>query len=808
MLDPAALNPPLNPHLIVDGAGLDKVRSFISKKLDACAPDYVPVIGLDTETNVEDVFTRRYLRTIQIGDRNEQYVIDLLAFCEGGEGLLRQHQGHHIDKKYHGPGHRLKPVIDVVSPILESGYVTKVGHSLEFEYHMLKLRLGLRIWNLYCTLIAEKVIKAGLEHFKQHGYWGLDPTFGRYYGYKIDKSQQTSFDLRTPLTEKQVIYGALDLRLPLSIRSKQLKQLVEDKLVPTAQIEFDAIGSFQDIHLNGMLCSKQKWGARVDEIEAKHKENLKKLDSFFLPIVGPKQVPKHDLDALENKWRDLAVTSPEEKLAKSPFREAIKAERCKARDEAKAAFYDARRAVKNAQEIIADCEGEALINYDSNKQLKEAMYQMKGFNKTNLPDTNDGTLKKLANSKPVCAALRDFRTTQKILSTYGRAWITEFKTKPSNDEGWVNPDTGRIHPEINQLEAETGRTSESNPNGQNLPNDKEVRACFVADDLDESIRISTCCDSETEWEPLADYYRCKKCQRTYNYELTKPEEYVLATVDMSGAELRIIADYGNVTSWINAFNKNWDVHSVSTEILYPEKWPIIGEPGCAYFTKDHQKCKCPEHQKLRNGTKATNFLLCYGGGPSALAEALGCTVDEAAELMGIHEQKFPDVWRFLDQSGKEALMKCEARSMYGRRRAFKRPTWEMATKRANEDAQKKWKRDANEREIRKAFTGLGKSIERQGKNHKIQGTNADIIKRAMGAGYDINGKPYLWHVLEPKYKAKIINMVHDELLVLCPKRFGEEVMHVIGDAYKRAAAEVMKKVMMDYEGKVEAFWCK
>lgn len=248
--------------------------------------------------------------------------------------------------------------------------------------------------------------------------------------------------------------------------------------------------------------------------------------------------------------------------------------------------------------------------------------------------------------------------------------------------------------------------------------------------------------------------------------------------------------------------------SGSTEILYPDKWPVIGLPGCAYFTEDHKKCKCPEHNNLRNGTKATNFLLCYGGGPGALAEALGCTKEEAAALMGIHESKFPDVWRFLSDSGKDALMRCEARTMYGRRRAFHRPSWERATIYANEDTQKRYKRDATQKEISKAYTGLAKSIERQGKNHKIQGTNADIIKRAMGCGFDKNGKPYLWHILELLYKAKLINMVHDELVVQCPKRFGELVKHTIGDAYVRAAAEVMHKVRMDYEGHAEPCWTK
>src|SRR5580658_9191342 len=125
---------------------------------------------------------------------------------------------------------------------------------------------------------------------------------------------------------------------------------------------------------------------------------------------------------------------------------------------------------------------------------------------------------------------------------------------------------------------------------------------------------------------LMKKYRCKCCNAECS---TKPEEMCIVTVDMSGCELRIIAELANATSWITAFAKGWDVHSVSTEILEPEKWAAGTEANCAYFEKDaegspkRQKCNCKEHKKLREHTKAINFLLCYGGGPDALADELG-----------------------------------------------------------------------------------------------------------------------------------------------------------------------------------------
>jgi DNA polymerase I-like protein with 3'-5' exonuclease and polymerase domains len=363
---------------------------------------------------------------------------------------------------------------------------------------------------------------------------------------------------------------------------------------------------------------------------------------------------------------------------------------------------------------------------------------------------------------------------------------------------------------------------------------------------------------------------------------TKPEEYCIVTVDMSGAELRIIADLANAKSWIDAFNKGWDVHSVGTEILYPEKWPAntvrsllnpnwwtldtkeliplfddAGKPvldkktglqktvpPCAYYARDEkgdfarQKCECPKHKTLRNGNKSTNFLLCYGGGPSALADALGIAKGDAEDLYHLHESKFPDIWGYLKRSGQDARMKREARDMFGRRRLFPEPTWEQAKLWFMEEQEERLELDEelceaqvlafkkrefrepdeeelwslthrmpSSKEISSSYKGLFASIERRGKNMPIQGTNASIIKRSMGCGIAADGTPYLWHTL-PRFKAKLLSMVHDELVIHCPKRFGEQVAKLVADAFKRAAAEVLKHVVMEADWHIAERWTK
>src|ERR1700679_4186198 len=95
-------------------------------------------------------------------------------------------------------------------------------------------------------------------------------------------------------------------------------------------------------------------------------------------------------------------------------------------------------------------------------------------------------------------------------------------------------------------------------------------------------------------------------------------------------------------------------------------------------------------------------------------------------------------------------------------------------------------RQPTSKEINKTIGGMSGGIERQGKNHAIQGTNATIIKLAGGCGYDADGKPYLWHIF-PLFRAMLLKMVHDELVVQCPRQHSKKVAEAIGDAFKRAA---------------------
>lgn len=882
------------PQLITDGAGLDRVEKFIERTRVAPLPawDKVPALGYDAETNVVVDFFWRRIRTLQIGNHEEQYMIDLLAFADGNESKLIASQG--ADGRNSAT---FAPIKKVLGPALCSNAFLKVGVNLPFEYEITRWNLGMRIWHLYSTDLVERVIKAGQVSLKNYPYFSLAQMIGRYFGKAVDKSLQSQFDLKTPLTPEQVDYGCLDIYLPLAQRQQQLKITTRDQLTATCQIENDALGSYTDMHINGQRMNSTRWMSRVTKKKVQLVEVIKTLDTHFIPIVGNKHeaIDEAQLNLLENKWRDLDLATDEEKAAAATYK-AVSAKKepslraqLKAQYEllvqhrkdmkaaARVTFMELSKKRTKAKQLIEKCAGEALINYNSGKQLLACFAKMRGY--TTIDATDKDTLLQY-NDKPLIKALLSLSSLKKEIGTYGEQWTKQWITKPCKEEGWLHPGDGRLHCVFNQLEAETGRSSSSKPNGQNLPQDDEIRACFCCDEPDEAVQVSVCCDADTFCGTGS--HICVLCGKPCQ---TKAEEQCIVTVDMSGAELRIIAELANAQSWITAFAKGQDVHSVGTEILYPDLWPSLTQrslqfpdgwtvehvkskkemftlldgngnpvldddskvqmiPPCAYYARledgefARHKCKCYGHNKLRGGTKSTNFLLAYGGGPNALAEALGCTVDEAKKLMKLHESKFPDIWGYLKRSGEQARFKKEARDMYGRRRLFPEPTWDGAREffiqehddrleldeeeaEANVFAFKKRElrepteeeeyrlthRDPSTKEISSMFKGMFASIERRGKNHCIQGSNASIIKRSMSCGFDADGKPYLWHTL-PLHRAKLLSMVHDELIIQCPKRLGSKVAELVADAFKRAAAEVMKKVTMEADWHISDRWQK
>lgn len=703
------LRPALNPTLVTDRIGLQAVEDFFSR---------VSVFGFDTETNVTKSFYHRKLRTIQVGDKNEQYIIDLLAFA-GSPARLLQQGGHQVPLW-------ARELVLTLSKGLESWSHTKVGTNLQFDYEVCKWSLGVRPRQLYDCLLAEKVIHCGAVHFFAKNFWALDDMVCRYCKLQIDKDLQKSFDLETPLTDEQIAYAALDVRLPLAVMNAQNKILDKDGLRRTVEIENGAIMAFGDMHLRGIKLDREKWSIEVGKVQEQHRLNIEELDKHFIPIVGNKDRPNIDVEALEKLWS----SEKDKEIRKVRLEE----------------YREGRRTITAWKKACEKYEGQAAISYSAPKQLLKVL-QEQGFKISN---TDDTTLERFSEKK-IIDAIREYRTTQKLLDNYGLEFL-EF----------IDPDTDRVHGKFNQLAAKTGRTSCVEPTLQIIPKETKklkMRSAFVA-----------------------------------------PPGFKIITRDYDGCELRIMADESKEKVWIDAFNAGKDVHSVSTEMMEGEKWRAAAEPGCAYYEK-FAKCECAIHQTMRQGSKSVSFGLAYGAEAANIAGQLKISRNDAQELINRHKKALPVLHNYLKKSGDMAKMKGEARTAAGRRCLFMKPDYKATQQKLVQEYIEKGK-DPNtvtSKEVSRKYYSQWSVIERVGKNAPVQGGNADMAKSAMGL---------CWADLEDIYQAGFVSLIHDEFVLEVVEENAVACDAFLASKMAEAGAEFFKSVQMTSDGHIADCWKK
>lgn len=320
------------------------------------------------------------------------------------------------------------------------------------------------------------------------------------------------------------------------------------------------------------------------------------------------------------------------------------------------------------------------FNIRSSQQLGSILFKERGLEhksktKTGHFSTSQETLEKLLDKDAIIGAILEFRTLEKLRSTY-----LEPLPKYADEHN-------RIHTTFNQLVTATGRLSSSNPNLQNIP----IRGAFG-----QRIRNCFCADSGN----------------------------VLVVADYSQIELRILAYISKEESLIKAFECNEDIHKRTASILY--------DISIDEVTKEQ-----------RRNAKAVNFGLLYGMGATKLARETKTTVTQAKEFIERYFERLGKVKKLHSSIVEEAKAKGYVTTLFGRRRYLP--------------------------DIQSGNEQLSSQACRQAVNTVIQGTAADIIKKAMVTIWD-----------NPLYKemnAQLILQIHDELIIEVPKEYAEQTAH-------------------------------
>ena len=192
--------------------------------------------------------------------------------------------------------------------------------------------------------------------------------------------------------------------------------------------------------------------------------------------------------------------------------------------------------------------------------------------------------------------------------------------------------------------------------------------------------------------------------------------YKLVSADYSQIELRLMAHAANETEMIKAFNENVDIHSQTASKVF----------GIPIEDLDSE---------IRRSAKAINFGIIYGISSFGLSKQLSCSQSEAKNFIESYFDQFPKIKSYMDAMIENAKMKGYVETFFGRR---------IPIKGINS-------KNFQERSF----------AERQSINAPIQGSAADIIKRAMIKIHNV--------FQEKNIESKMLLQVHDELVFECPK---------------------------------------
>jgi len=186
----------------------------------------------------------------------------------------------------------------------------------------------------------------------------------------------------------------------------------------------------------------------------------------------------------------------------------------------------------------------------------------------------------------------------------------------------------------------------------------------------------------------------------------------MLSADYSQVELRILAHYSGDASLIEAFHRSEDIHRRTAA----EVWGVAMDE-----VSDDQRARA----------KAVNFGIIYGSSAFGLANQLGIATGEAQETIDAYFERYKGVRHFIDETISNAKDEGFVVTMLGRRRYLP--------------------------DLRSRNRVLRQAAERMAVNTVIQGTAADLIKRAM---VDVDRA-----LGESDIGATLMLQVHDELVL-------------------------------------------
>lgn len=222
------------------------------------------------------------------------------------------------------------------------------------------------------------------------------------------------------------------------------------------------------------------------------------------------------------------------------------------------------------------------------------------------------------------------------------------------------------------------------------------------------------------------------------------ENWVIFAADYSQIELRVLAHIANDEKLIEAFREDHDIHT---------------ETAMSVFHVEADEVT----SNMRRHAKAVNFGIVYGISDYGLSQSLHITRKEAAKFIERYLESYPGVKNYMEEIVADAKQKGYVSTLLHRRRYLA--------------------------DITSRNFNLRSFAERTAMNTPIQGSAADIIKKAM---IDMAKR-----LEEEGLKAKLLLQVHDELIFEAPKEEIEKLKEIVPDVMEHAV-ELSVPLKVDY----------
>ncbi len=214
----------------------------------------------------------------------------------------------------------------------------------------------------------------------------------------------------------------------------------------------------------------------------------------------------------------------------------------------------------------------------------------------------------------------------------------------------------------------------------------------------------------------------------------------LISADYSQIELRVLAHIADIDALKNAFAEGLDIHAMTASEMFDT--PIEGMDPM-----------------IRRRAKAINFGIIYGISAFGLANQLGIARSEASDYIKMYFKRFPGIKDYMETIKKQARENGYVQTIFGRTMHYP----QINTKNKQQQA----------------------FFERAAINAPIQGSAADIIRRAMIRMPDALENAGLKN-------ARMLLQVHDELIFECPEKSAEKTISIATKTMEEACNPVLQ----------------